>query len=407
MVMHSARILRRLYPVAAHGLLTWVLSTSAIASASAVLVGCGAKAGESTDTGNPPFIDTSRVRIVAGDGTVTVTGEPGAAKAGTSIRVKNVTTGAVQNGDVGPNGSFALTIAGTANDEYSIQIVGVAGSQSLHVETGPDGSELDASAGGDAGFPYELLTCSQPGADPEPLEGSWAAPECGHVMNEVNCRAAQVVAGIDTTCDTDEDCVAVRPGCGYFCEQTYAVSKSQADAVNGAMDAMLQDVCSLVSCGGHPPCPSPAVTECIEHQCQALGVGLFEPEPSSAGPMPSAASVFYPTSCDDPVPPEEPVSACDVASNDAACAFAKLGRAVVPCVTDEDCSFVFPQIECGTYCFAPVPAAADGVESVQAEIDAISAEVCADVEETCGTPCLPGFPTVSCGANGCHVGVAL
>lgn len=102
-------------------LLTCLLFTGA---AQAVLLGCGARTDDpSTDTGNPPVIAESKLRVVASEksGEVVVVGSKGAVSPGAEITVTNVKTKQSERTQAASDGSFEVSVGGSVTDEYRVE----------------------------------------------------------------------------------------------------------------------------------------------------------------------------------------------------------------------------------------------------------------------------------------------
>jgi hypothetical protein len=121
-----------------------VCFTAALAPAT----GCGAKVLDmtSTDTGNPPFVDLGKLSTDTEGGTVTVTGEKGAASPGGSVvTVTNQRTGKSVSVKANADGSFSVAIAAEPGDQLEVEIAGGEHSVLLLVASDDAGTVRDAT----------------------------------------------------------------------------------------------------------------------------------------------------------------------------------------------------------------------------------------------------------------------
>jgi heat shock protein HslJ len=93
------------------------------------LVGCGG----STDTGNPPFVEESRIRIAPSDDGVRVSGDAGAVPRDSTVRVENLSTGGSATTTASGDGSFEVTLAGTTTDDYRVVVTSGGRSESVTI----------------------------------------------------------------------------------------------------------------------------------------------------------------------------------------------------------------------------------------------------------------------------------
>ena len=96
------------------------------------LVGCGG----STDTGNPPLVDESVIRVVPSADVVQVSGGSGAVPAGAEVEVENLSTGASMTTTAGDDGSFEVTLPGSTADDYRVAVTSGGRSDSVTIEGG-------------------------------------------------------------------------------------------------------------------------------------------------------------------------------------------------------------------------------------------------------------------------------
>lgn len=87
-------------------------------------LGCSSDSASvgSTDTGNPPVIDTQSLSVErSGDGVV-VSAEPGGVPGGASVEVTNLATGDSASTTADDDGSFEVELAGSVDDEYEVEV---------------------------------------------------------------------------------------------------------------------------------------------------------------------------------------------------------------------------------------------------------------------------------------------
>src|SRR5262245_49392840 len=79
----------------------------------------------STETGNPPAIDSALVALVVTRDEVHVVGEPGAVTpGGIVVEVETVATGDTQRGPVTDDGAFDVQVDGSLDDLYALRAIG-------------------------------------------------------------------------------------------------------------------------------------------------------------------------------------------------------------------------------------------------------------------------------------------
>ena len=102
--------------------------SAGVLAASIAGVGCTDSHGMvppgSTETGNPPVIDTGSVALVVSENAVHVVGDPGAVTPpeGT-VEITVVATGKKITGMVKPDGSFDVQVDGTLDDVFEVRVV--------------------------------------------------------------------------------------------------------------------------------------------------------------------------------------------------------------------------------------------------------------------------------------------
>jgi heat shock protein HslJ len=92
--------------------------------APAFIAGCGGQATDplgSTDTGNPPVIAETKLRVVASDDGVVVSGSKGAVTGGAEIKVTNLATNKSAETTADEEGSFEVAVEGGVGDAYRVR----------------------------------------------------------------------------------------------------------------------------------------------------------------------------------------------------------------------------------------------------------------------------------------------
>jgi hypothetical protein len=211
----------------------------------------------STETGNPPVIDSTKVSLVVMSDSVFVRGEPGAVKpAPAKVEITIVSSGEVVEGPVAADGSFNVEVDATAQDAFEVRAIrGEEMSEAVYVVLGGA-----AIGGGEEGS----LSCSQ--------------------RTQVASGLVDQAAGnADRSCVSDADCVAYvpDPDCSGSCWVHYLSNEGAAEAdvtreiVNATLCADFEaEMCTLIQpdCFSAPmepvceagTCRSPSPDNCDE-----------------------------------------------------------------------------------------------------------------------------------------------
>lgn len=250
---------------------------------------CGARSDDrmSTDTGNPPVIDQAKIRVRASDAGVVVWADAGAVSpAGAMVAVTNVTTAETVTTTAKNDGSFEVELAGAVTDEYRVE-----------VRADDRKASVDAVVGeADATFGIELQCFD---ASAEPPQGTTTGPAgCSLLWAEAMCLAEEVL-DVDTTCESDADCVKVSKGldCVDSCHGTTLVSASEAAGARSSLDAINNEVCAAFKAQGcnyiASGCPplSPWHAGCVEGTCQAVR-GCEEGQQAAAATIAAEATAL-------------------------------------------------------------------------------------------------------------------
>lgn len=83
------------------------------------VVGCGAV---STNTGNPPVVDRQKLSVTASGANVVVAGEAGAVPSVAHVKVTNLATEESESTTAAEDGSFEVTVVGSVDDEYRVEV---------------------------------------------------------------------------------------------------------------------------------------------------------------------------------------------------------------------------------------------------------------------------------------------
>jgi hypothetical protein len=285
---------------------------------------------DSTQTGNPPVIDTERVALRVSRSDVRVIGAAGAVEpGGAKVEVKNLTTGMSFTTKAAADGSFDLTISGSENDAYSVS----------------------AKAGGRTSNPVFVIRGTAAVGDGR--DGSLSCEQRNTLAGELLTQAAD---GADRNCTTDADCSPVIAGASCYspgCSFAYVseLGRAQIERVGRDIDANL----------------------CAEYAVDGCSHAL----PKCTAPAPAACLMGH---CGSSVPPaEEPPPSC---SSLALRALARLDDAVQAadrsCMVDSDCVRAAVNLSCREACPLAAGFSAAGAASVEAAAREIEANVCSE-----------------------------
>jgi hypothetical protein len=200
---------------------------------------------DSTETGNPPVIDITRVALVIKQDEVHVVGEPGAVMpGGILVKVERVATAVVETGQVAEDGSFDVRVEGELFERYRLRAV----------------REEPAAVS-------DTVSIDRGGADITPLS-------CEQIEQQLDERFAQFPAVIDAACDRHEDCTAL--GTPDVCPGSTCVNVAIAYAdrggVRGSLDAVANWLCAeheRAECRSDlPSCPAPGPAACVAGLCR-------------------------------------------------------------------------------------------------------------------------------------------
>jgi hypothetical protein len=214
---------------------------------------------DSTQTGNPPVIDSSLLELVVASDTVRITGQPGAVMpADALLKITNLTSGAATQVAVAPDGSFDVQVSGAPDDAFAVQASdGASTSDAVYVTRGSA-----AVTGG-------------------------SANSCDQRKQLIMSVLDQAASSAARSCVKDSDCLAVPRAvrCYSLCEYAAVSSLGQqtlATAIE-TIDAAIcapytQDGCGslLASCVEIPPvacsagqCVTTPSLTCAQREAQA------------------------------------------------------------------------------------------------------------------------------------------
>lgn len=103
---------------------TGCLVCAALFSPALATWGCSSDSASvgSTDTGNPPVIDTQALRVTSSAGGVKVSAAAGGVPAGANVEVTNLSTGDSASTTADDDGAFEVELAGSVDDDYEVAV---------------------------------------------------------------------------------------------------------------------------------------------------------------------------------------------------------------------------------------------------------------------------------------------
>lgn len=347
---------------------------------------CGARVQAlSTDTGNPPVIDRSSIRITGGDGEVTIIGAPGAVSSDTSgaltVVVTNLDGGATASAEASTDGSFVATVEGTVQDDYEVQVAREGSSSSVRLTVSDADSTADA----------QVSCLERTGTEPSTGSTTGPQPVCGGLHAEAWCLAEELAAATDRACEVDADCVWApnAPACVDSCGYQLPTSQAGAAALAVGLEQLETSLCAEFDEKGcqyiASPCPLPptSLPACRSGQCTAVAVSPgFE---CSQGVAADAA----PT--------------CEQYGAEAECLVEQGTDAVDrSCQTDDDCTLVTDGPSCvNDQCWAVVVSKA-GVAALADLVGEVQEQVCGRSDPACArgrAPC--SYAPIRCTEGEC------
>jgi hypothetical protein len=313
---------------------------------------------DSTQTGNPPVIDTERVALRLSSTDLRVIGEPGAVEpGGAKVEVKNLTTGMSFTTEAAADGSFDLAVTGTANDAYSVR----------------------AKAGGKTSSPVFVLRGTAAIGDGR--DGSLSCEQRNTLAGEL---LSQTSESADRICTVDADCAAVvarascyAPGCTYA--YVSARGRAEIESVSRDIDANLcadyeADGCSHAL----PKCMEPATAVCAMGRCEgSTPAQSEEPAPSCNSLALKAGKLL-----------DDAIQAADRS-----------------CMVDADCMSARVHVSCREECAFAAGVSRSGLDTLDAALSRIEAQECGQFEtlgcQIAGRVCGTSQPDIGCIQNQC------
>lgn len=288
-----------------------------------------------TETGNPPVVDSQKLRLVATAAGMELIAQPGAVSPGAQVRLENRSAGVSAVVTANPDGSFRVVVAGTALHTY--EAVVTARGRSVTVSL--------------------VAADAQTGVTPDPGERSCELLENGLTVS-LNAAIDPFAAG----CTTDSDCEILwwDVGCYDRCGYSYVLAAQQSSAVAAAEQSIAGACSELASrdCPRLPPpgCPGGATSAmCHQGTCQALDLDRLSCDGLEARATQLVAE-----------------------------AFASVDRS---CNVDADCTTtIVPGASCAYSCYFSGAIAASAVSGLQQSIEAIETGVCG---ASSARPCPP------------------
>lgn len=202
---------------------------------------------DSTQTGNPPVIDTARVALYLTSDELRVIGEPGAVDpGGAKVEVTNLRTGKSFTTQAADDGSFDVEVAGSETDAYGVR----------------------AKSEGRASAPVFVIRGNAAVGDGR--DGSLSCEQRNTLAGELLTQAAKTA---DRSCKADTDCAAIVAGASCYapaCWFAY-VSERGNDEIEGVSREIDANLCAdyeTDSCSHPlPKCATPPAAVCAMGQC--------------------------------------------------------------------------------------------------------------------------------------------
>jgi hypothetical protein len=335
------------------------------------LLGCGAQSAErqSTNTGNPPVIDDGEIRVeLSGDG-VLVRGLPGAVSpGGAKVVVQNEDSDETASTHAAEDGSFAVELDGTLQDDFRVSVDGGKASVELPGEALPGEAPITSVASSESVEAGPLLDTSQytciAAEGIEVSVGASASGDavCSFLNAEAACREGQAIVDADNTCTQDSDCVEVGRGasCTDHCGWSIR-SKAGAAEIRQAVNEIDSELCA----------------DFAAQDCNYIPSGC--PAPSDFEPACRDGQCTFRTGC------ELVEQQADLELQEAAPALAK------GCATDDDCSVQRPA-PCSWLCGTRLVPVASANRTQYTELLSSLEDTCNLAGECSGLPCTTDDP---------------
>jgi hypothetical protein len=330
-------------------------------------LGCGGNAAlMGTETGNPPGIDTRRLRLEWSEGGVELIGEAGAVPAGAEVRLRNSRTGESTTGTANADGSIRLSLAGSPADPYEVT-VSSGGGQTTEPLSATNGASFDITG-------YGMMP-------PDDV-----ASRCEDLELALYESIARTFAEASLECSVDSDCVQTGwgVGCYYQCGESTLAASAEGTTRALAEQAVAPICAGLASCDRQPPssCPPPelSIAACIDGGCQNRPLSQMS---------------------------------CEELRNQASQRrIAAMENADRACNVDADCALIALGVRCVSNCSFRAAVANSAAAQVQSDVEQIESRFCG-VSEAVGCPgppelpCPPpGLPRAICASGRCEVASA-
>lgn len=222
------------------------------------LVALAWTACESTETGNPPVVDSGRFALMQIGGDVEIVGAPGAVRpGGSTIEITDSVSGHSASAQSAPDGSFALTLRDVdlARASFTIRVSSVDGMSTAHLPSpsgqgGPrSGPEREAETTADAASaaPFaqpDAGPSSSDAAQPASLDAGTVNLSCAELDQAVDLRLQQALGAPEVECTQGAACtpVATRTSCLESCP--ILVASGSVATVEAAVAQVERELCT-------------------------------------------------------------------------------------------------------------------------------------------------------------------
>jgi hypothetical protein len=243
---------------------TWILVTAI------VLAGGGCtqsfRPDPSTETGNPPVIDSAKIALVVTRDEVHVRGEAGAIMPPeadvevTIVRTRDATLDSVED-----DGSFDVEVEATIDDVFEVRaVLGDLRSGAVIVDRG--GAMVAGGNGGNGG------NGGASGMGGAGSGGGGGTLSCDERTEQGRVALDEAIELADRSCEVDDDCMGFyrAASCvadcfaGFFSEDGLQTLRDAVQSVDdGVCSQFESDGCSVFA----PPCFPPGAAYCVAGQC--------------------------------------------------------------------------------------------------------------------------------------------
>ncbi len=324
----------------------------------AALPGCFASHGgpkDSTETGNPPAIDSKLLSLEVSADEVHIVGEKGAASpGGSTIEITNLATGAVTKAKSAADGSFDVQVDGSPDEAFSLTV----------------------SSGGASSTPVYVVR-----GDAVVGSGSDGSLSCAQREQLAGAELQLAVTNADKACMVDADCQVVLQD--IHCNTNALCGSAVVSQAGQRAIAATTAAINMALCNGEGGCTAVAascalaqpVAVCAAGQCQAIG-GTQNPSSLSCAEREQMAG--------------DQIAAAIAAADNS-------------CTADADCVAAAAQTACHDSC-GPVVTSQAGAAAIAAAVDRINNDVCGKFSgDGCIYTVLPCMPPLA-GTPACMSG---